>query len=116
MSIHLVSGSGAAVDAARRIFSATNQIHTQVAQGGAQALLDHWVIERHLQRRLHIHAGLQRPGQQMRQMLAPRRDHLGAEQTARGAFAINAQQTAILTQYPGAALIGEINLSCCEVA
>ena len=52
----------------------------------------------------------------MRQMLALRRDHLRAEQTARGAFAIDAQQTAVLAQHPGAALISEINLSRCEVA
>ena len=110
------SRAGAAVDAARWIFSATTEIHAQVAQGRAQALLDHRVIEGHLQRRLYVHAGLHRPRQQMREMLAPRRDHLRAEQTARGAFAIDAQQTAVLAQHPGAALIGEIDLSRCEVA
>ena len=45
MSIHLVSGSGAAVDAARRVLRAATEIHAQVAQGRAQTLLDHRVIE-----------------------------------------------------------------------
>lgn len=49
-------------------------------------------------------------------MLAWRRHYFCTEQTARGAFAINAQHTAILAQHPGATLVGEINLSCCEVA
>jgi hypothetical protein len=87
------------------------QLAAEIAQRRAQPLFDDGVVERHVEDGVDREALLHRPRQQMREMLRARTDHLGAEQEAATALAVDVQQTAVAMEDATAALVGSIFLA-----
>jgi hypothetical protein len=83
----------------------------QVAQRRAHALLDHRMIERHVQHLRHRQARLHGPGQQMAEVLGARADHLGAQEAAAAIFAVHPQHAVVLQHDAAAALVLERHLA-----
>ena len=71
------------------------QVGGEVAKRGAQAFLEHRVIERHRQRGLDRHAALYRPREQVRHVLHARAKHLGAQQPATRGVAVNPNEAPV---------------------
>src|SRR5258708_16302741 len=68
-------------------------VPVQVAKRGAQTFLHDRVVERHLEHLRDGHLRLQRPCQQMADVLGIRPDHLRAEEASRGGIAAESQET-----------------------
>src|SRR6056297_1500188 len=72
----------------------------EALQSILQGLLDHRMVEGHLQRPVDGHTVLDGPGDQVGQMLAPWADHRGAQQPMAAAVGVESQQAAVLAHDP----------------
>jgi hypothetical protein len=79
----------------------------RVAQRGAQAFLDHRVIEGAVEHLLHGVAALGRPGEQVADVFGGRADHLRAEETLAAALGVHMQRSLVAADHPAAALVRE---------
>ena len=70
------------------------QLGTDVVQGSAQPFFQHGVIVGHREDVLDGHPALQRPREQMGEMLAPGCKNLRAKKSTGGRFRVNVQQSA----------------------
>ncbi len=68
----------------------------QVVQRGLQGLLDHRVIERHLQQVADRQILLDAPGEQVAEVFGADADHLGAEHPAAGLVRVDADHALVL--------------------
>lgn len=92
---------------------ATDGRHTlrKVAQGTAQTLLQHRMVEWHGQHVRHGHLPFDREGQQVRQVFGGWHAHLGGQEPTGLALGVKAQQARGGLGYAGARLIREIRVS-----
>lgn len=89
------SGTGPAVQAALDRQRSHAQFSLQLAQGAAQAFLDHRVVKRAVLHLLHGVAALHAPGQQVPDVLGRRAQHLGAQEATGGDFAVDVQRALV---------------------
>ena len=87
---------------------AGRQVFRQIAQGAAQAFLEHRVIEGHGEHVGGRQLALDRQSQQMGEMFGGGDAHFGAEQRAGLAIAVKAHQAGDRRRHAGARLAGEI--------
>src|SRR5690606_20552557 len=83
----------------------------KLLQGGPQALLDDRVIVGHRERLRDGHALLDRPGQQVGEVLDLRADQLGAEDRAARSSGVDPGATVVLADHLCPTLVGKVELA-----